>query len=77
MKRRARVAPTAFLDASPERDWFENFSTSLKAVNEEVRRAEALEWVVWTLVSLSLLLAVLAGTFMVRGMLEFSSPFSR
>lgn len=36
-----------------------------------------LEWVVWTLVILSLLLAVLGGTALVYGFLQIGVPMSR
>lgn len=68
------MATPIFVPRRREIDWFKDVPAS-----ETLRTKEdkILEWVVWTLVALSLSLALLAGTLVTHGILQFDFPLVR
>ncbi|MBI2821072.1 MAG: hypothetical protein HYX74_02495 [Acidobacteria bacterium] len=74
MKRETSMATPIFIPRRREIDWFENLPASKSLPTREER---TLEWAVWTLVALSLLLALLAGTLVTHGILQFDFPLVR
>ena len=58
MKRAASLAAPVFIRPSREIDWSRNLTISKRIGSKKV---DVFEWAVWTLVSLSLALAVLWG----------------
>ena len=82
MKQESSAAPPIFLQPGPTIDWLENLNTSRnptarEGAREDVAEDKVFEWLVWTLITLSLLLVVLGGTVVVHGVLQFDFPMMR
>lgn len=78
MKREASMAPPIFTRASREIEWFDDVSISEQSPSiPSTKEEKVFEWIVWTLVTFSLLLAVLGGIVIVHGVLQFDFPLWR